>query len=298
MQSSFGTINPATTDGPALANALTDTQKAHLSSHSGTARPIYAVAGTIWIDNSVSPWHLNMFNGAQDTLLGTVNPTTGVFYAAIDSAAYASSSALAAVVASLSNYALISSLGTAAAKNTGTAVGQIPLLETGGKLPAVDGSQLTHVQGFRAPDFWARDEKASGTAGGGSTAATYVTRALTTVKRNILGSAASLDNNQITLPAGNYYIRYSAPVAGAVGVHHAAIYDVNSATYLGYGANSTCAASNSSNSFGERYIESSTPILLELRHRTAATVATSGFGIATSFGDVEVYGDVQIWKVD
>ena len=34
-------------------------------------------------------------------------------------------------------------VGTAATKNTGTAAGQIPLLVTGGKLPVVDGSNLT-----------------------------------------------------------------------------------------------------------------------------------------------------------
>ncbi len=36
-------------------------------------------------------------------------------------------------------------VGTAATRNTGTAAGDIPLLETGGKLPAVDGSQLTGI---------------------------------------------------------------------------------------------------------------------------------------------------------
>ena len=38
-------------------------------------------------------------------------------------------------------------LGSAATKDTGTAAGQIPLLVTGGKLPAVDGSLLTNLPG-------------------------------------------------------------------------------------------------------------------------------------------------------
>lgn len=45
----------------------------------------------------------------------------------------------------------ITGLGTAATQNTGTAAGQIPLLDGSARLPAVDGSQLTNVNAASVP---------------------------------------------------------------------------------------------------------------------------------------------------
>lgn len=50
-----------------------------LTSNSGIQRPSYAVAGTKWLDTSVTPWLWKMYDGTNDITLGTVNPSTHLF---------------------------------------------------------------------------------------------------------------------------------------------------------------------------------------------------------------------------
>lgn len=50
-----------------------------LTSNSGIQRPSYAVAGTKWLDTSVTPWLWKMYDGSSDIMLGTVNPLTHLF---------------------------------------------------------------------------------------------------------------------------------------------------------------------------------------------------------------------------
>lgn len=50
-----------------------------LTSNSGIQRPSYAVAGTKWLDTSVTPWLWKMYDGTNDVTLGTVNPSTHLF---------------------------------------------------------------------------------------------------------------------------------------------------------------------------------------------------------------------------
>lgn len=49
------------------------------SSNSGTSRPSYAIAGTVWIDVTTTPWVWKMFNGTNDVVLGEVDVTLLVF---------------------------------------------------------------------------------------------------------------------------------------------------------------------------------------------------------------------------
>ena len=50
-----------------------------LTSNSGIQRPTYAVAGTIWIDTSVTPWLWKMYDGTNDITLGNIDPSTHLF---------------------------------------------------------------------------------------------------------------------------------------------------------------------------------------------------------------------------
>ena len=50
-----------------------------LTSNSGIQRPSYAVAGTKWLDTSVTPWLWKIYDGTDDILLGTVNSSDNVF---------------------------------------------------------------------------------------------------------------------------------------------------------------------------------------------------------------------------
>lgn len=45
-----------------------------LTAHAGSERPSYAQAGTTWIDNSSSPWKVNLFDGSEDILIGLIDP--------------------------------------------------------------------------------------------------------------------------------------------------------------------------------------------------------------------------------
>ena len=70
-------------DNPTGAELMDDylfkEQENNLSSNSGIQRPSYAVAGTKWLDTSVTPWLWKMYDGTNDVALGTVNPSTHLF---------------------------------------------------------------------------------------------------------------------------------------------------------------------------------------------------------------------------
>ncbi|WP_176086672.1 hypothetical protein [Martelella sp. HB161492] len=78
-QATTKTIDPAVTNGSQLAANINDWRTAELSMHSGVARPSYATAGMMWISTASSPWVLNVFDGASDTPIGTVDPSSHVF---------------------------------------------------------------------------------------------------------------------------------------------------------------------------------------------------------------------------
>lgn len=50
-----------------------------LSSNKGSTAPSYAVAGTIWLDDSATPWRLKIYDGADWITFGAVNATTNAF---------------------------------------------------------------------------------------------------------------------------------------------------------------------------------------------------------------------------
>ena len=81
------TIDPKVTNGAQLAANISDWRQAVLSMHKGTARPAYAVAGTLWINTTSSPWKLHVFDGARDVLLGQIDPKAHRFAGADTQAA-------------------------------------------------------------------------------------------------------------------------------------------------------------------------------------------------------------------
>ncbi|MBK9322713.1 MAG: hypothetical protein IPM97_07165 [Bdellovibrionaceae bacterium] len=70
------------------------------------------------------------------------------------------------------------------------------------------------------------DEKPANTAGGTFTSGSWQTRTLNTTRFNTI-PGASLASNQITLPAGTYYVRAVAPTGEpSVWEHKAILYNV------------------------------------------------------------------------
>lgn len=78
-QNDFGTLDPNTKSGTALASDLNDYRDAVNSSHSGSSRPPYAVAGMVWVDTTTNPWVYYMYDGTDDIQIGTFNTSTNTF---------------------------------------------------------------------------------------------------------------------------------------------------------------------------------------------------------------------------
>lgn len=143
-----------------------------------------------------------------------------------------------------------------------------------------------------------RDEKASGTDGGTFNSGAWRTRTLNTVKTNEI-SGASLGSNQITLPAGTFYIEAWAP-AHMVDRHKAKLYNATDAANIIFGSSEYTASGASyavtSSRVCGRFTLSASKVL-ELQHQCSTTKLNDGLGVKASTGGVEVYAEVMIWKV-
>lgn len=143
-----------------------------------------------------------------------------------------------------------------------------------------------------------RDEKTSGTSAGASSAATWNTRTLNTVKVNQI-TGASLASNQVTLPAGTYLI-YAHASAQQLDRHQLRLRNVTDGSTILAGtseiANDGDTTGNKSQLMGRFTLAAEKDI--ELQHYTEKARATDGLGVASSSGEVEVYADVWIEVVD
>ena len=141
-----------------------------------------------------------------------------------------------------------------------------------------------------------RDDKASGTDGGTFTSGAWRTRDLNTEKADT-GAHASVAANQITLAAGTYRFRASAPARG-VSLHKLRLQNVTDAATIEVGVSvrqeSTDADVGLAFVSGRFTISASK--VLELQHRCSNSTSTDGFGAACGFGVVEVYAEIEFWK--
>ena len=146
-------------------------------------------------------------------------------------------------------------------------------------------SQLLHV----------RDEKASGVDGGTSVAGDN-TRDLNTVVTNEI-TGASLSSNQITLPAGTYFIQASAP-AFKPGNHKVILYNTTDTSNEVIGLSEYSGAGDSVQTTAmlcQRFTITATKVF-ELTHQIYAAKNTNGLG-ATFTPTINIYANVMIWKV-
>tara|TARA_B110000503_G_C6792396_1_gene267795 strand:- start:13 stop:531 length:519 start_codon:yes stop_codon:yes gene_type:complete len=152
---------------------------------------------------------------------------------------------------------------------------------------------------FESALLHVRDEKSNNTAGGGFTSGSFQTRTLNTVMTNEI-SGASVATNQITLPSGTYFINASCP-AVFVNQHKAKLRNItdSSDTLIGTSEFSANAIPDyvTTCSFVTGRFTIASAKNFELQHRCTTTRGGDGFGNASNFAVVEVYTDVQIWKV-
>jgi len=149
------------------------------------------------------------------------------------------------------------------------------------------GSALLHV----------RDEKSNGTNAGTFTSGSFQTRTLNTVMTNEI-SGASLSSNQIILPSGTYYIDGIAPVY-AVENHKLKLRNITDSSDVLIGISNYASSSgfvgNNAHLTGRFTIASQKTF--EIQHRSSSTTSSNGFGTSASMSVIEVYADIQIWKV-
>ena len=146
------------------------------------------------------------------------------------------------------------------------------------------------------PFLHIQDQKPQGTHGGTFTVGAWRTRDLNTVLTNTI-TGASLAANQITLPAGKYYVEASAPATYVSG-HTASIWDSTNSIFLLIGTNGrTNHATNAGDpSLISGIVNLNTETEIELRHQCNLTRANSGFGLANNL-TTEVYSDIRIWRI-
>jgi len=141
-----------------------------------------------------------------------------------------------------------------------------------------------------------REEQVSGTAGGDFTNGAWRTRTLNTEVTDT-GNHCTLSANQFTLEVGTYRIKVRAPT-GAVNQHVAKLYNVTDVVdeiFGGGGQKTTTGDANDATVQGQFTISATK--VFEIQHRCLTTANTNGFGYAHSYG-IEVYTEVELWKVD
>lgn len=154
---------------------------------------------------------------------------------------------------------------------------------------------------LRMPEgvLMARDEKATGTNGGNSTTATWVTRDLNTTVLNTI-AGASLASNQVTLPPGTYQLKASAPMFGGGGsaqAHQLRLYNVTASTVAAVGTSERAPSSGQTRSLIAVQLVIAVTSAFRLEHWVATGASVNGLGNASGSGAIEVYSDIECRKV-
>jgi hypothetical protein len=189
---------------------------------------------------------------------------------------------------------------------TESATGVAELATTSEASTGTDTSRIVTPAGLtsfaqltgHAPDVIVEDQKAQNTAGGTATSGSWQTRTLNTLVRNH-GTLATLGSNQITLPAGTYVFRWTAP-AQYCGGNQTRLRNVSDSTNVGLGTSevnpSGASFQYNTHSTGVGVVTIASSKVFELQHQVITTRATDGYGLAANIG-TEVYSRVEITKV-
>jgi hypothetical protein len=174
-----------------------------------------------------------------------------------------------------------------ARRGVGLLANNLLALDASGKLPAVDGSQLTNI---RVWDLIVEDQRAANSPGGTAASGWQIRTLNTVLTNNIAG--ASLISNAVQLPAGTYEAEWEAP-ANQAGRHRTVLYDNTRAVVLCLGSSdygNTGADSASTRSQGTGIFTLSSTSSVVVRHWCASgSAASDGFGVSSASGLSEVY---------
>lgn len=145
---------------------------------------------------------------------------------------------------------------------------------------------------FESALLHVRDEKSAGTGGGSSGSSSFVARVLNTVVTNEI-SGASLSSNQITLPAGTYYIEADAPGSGNIDGTVIKLRNITDSTDAVLGRPVYTVSPSIRSLLSGRFTIAGIKVF-ELQHYV---VSGGLYGNAGNRGITEIYADARIWKV-
>jgi hypothetical protein len=265
----------------------------------------YKVALKTAADADVTTW--DDFDPGLSTALGTSEALpvsaggTGSTTAAGARASLGAASQ-ASVTQNTTDITELDTLVTTGLHSDGDRFGALATLDdiTGSSEFTTDGFKATNP--FGAHLLHVRDEQTANTAGGTFTSGSFVKRTLNTTKTNEI-TGASIASSVITLPAGTYYIRASAPCVGpntSSTEHKLKLRNTSDGSDALIGT-SEFSSGDGAPSQTRAWVEGRFTIAaqknFELQHRTANTRNTDGLGRPANMGVVEVYADCLIWKV-
>ena len=179
--------------------------------------------------------------------------------------------------------------------DVGTGAGQIPQLDSEGKLPSSVLPE-SEASGGGVKFAYLKDIKPSGVPGGSCTAGNWQVRDLTTVEGD--SSIVSLNaDNTFVLQAGTYQLDGQAP-AYLLNRHQIVIRNEDTGANLLIGTSSfgNTSFGTLTYSYVTGQIVLTMPTRLSLRHRCATGMDTYGLGIPHSFDTPELYGMIKIVK--
>jgi len=138
------------------------------------------------------------------------------------------------------------------------------------------------------------ETQSSGTNGGTFTSGSYTNRTLnTTVVNNISG--CSIASSIITLPAGTFAVLAFAP-AYAVERNKTRLQNLTDGTTIAIGQSSLFTGIQGNASLQTIFTIASSKTV-SLQHRCQTTSGTIGYGVPSSFGDNEIYSQIQIARI-
>ncbi|BBF92352.1 hypothetical protein [Blastochloris tepida] len=193
-------------------------------------------------------------------------------------------------------------LGGAALLAAGTAAGNLVQLDAAGRLPALDGRNLTNLSAssvsslnaIRQPDIIVQHQAASGTHGGTATTGARQLRPLNTVVRNAIG--ATLASNLLSLPAGSYFAEWAVQIY-RVNACRSWLVNTTDGVDLGQSINGYSTTDCPEVSQGTAVFELAATKTIGVQQQVSGAAGTSyGMGLAASLG-TELYATLKIWRL-
>jgi hypothetical protein len=176
-----------------------------------------------------------------------------------------------------------------------TSLGLATIANSGSASDLSTGTLPLARRGYTFPDVILEEQFTLGINGGTFTAGSFVTRTLNTFVRNV-GSIASVSGGQVTLPAGTWAFKWSAP-AFDVGNHQTILKNITSGITQGIGTSEDASGTtNTTSSVGSAVVAVASSTVFALQHQCGTTRATNGFGVGAGFA-TEVFSRLEITQL-